>query len=176
MQHNKQPGTMKNEDDNLEEFGFSKQLINYFPANPPLRNTHLLNEMKNRYVMIDHPVAIEIVKLLSATIQFRSASDPVFKEMRDKTLSDASLVEKLNAIGRAMTQYRERFDSQQLTVFENQVYHTGLEFCMASIADQLARLKQQNDRYYVLYNTRDNELKKIMPPTNDASPAVNRAP
>jgi len=149
-------------DESLTALGFSRELVNYFPDYAALKNAYAVRELKDRYELIQHHVADEIVKLLEATIIFHSATDPDFRAMRENSLSDADLSAKLEDMAGAIMDYTTKISLLQLNSQENNIADAARDYCQQSIADKIEALKQASDRMYIVYAQEDSALKQII--------------
>jgi len=149
-------------DDALTDMSISNELVNYFLISDELKNTYSLRELRNRYERLNHPAAAEILKLISATITFRSNTSPDMRENRNKFFSDSEMTVKMNAMADAIKDYQNACRQLNLPEETLKITSAALDYCLKSIANRLKQLDDTHDRIFVLYDQHDNGLKRIL--------------
>lgn len=128
-----------------------------------------LDELIKRYSQNRHPAAQAINQILEAVRTFKDAStlESPFKEMRDDSKDDASLVAVLNAAGSALKLAKQQRDSEKDSKGVLLVFNKVIDYCEKSIATRLVELEGQ-DRIFAMYAGnglgKDNVLKRELPP------------
>lgn len=153
----KTANTFKN--NSFDSFGLQTELINYFSSPwklSELKNTYALQDLQDRYEAIDHPAAMKIYKLLSATIIFLSKTNPEFREINDKSIS-----ETFNAMAQAFTEASANAQQENLDADARKTISDAIDYCLQSVKNHLMHLKEISNRAYVIYEREDNDLKEF---------------
>lgn len=148
----------------LASWGGSTELKNYFRNGLDCSyKSREMNMMIDQYERIDHPLSIEIINLLRATIHFRRATASDFKEIRDANTNDPWILDLFNEIGLAITS-AQIIQKQQPTHSDEYIILTdAIDYCLTSINNRLDELKSMNDYIYRFFLSKPNHLKRFIP-------------
>lgn len=145
---------------------------NYFKEYNLLSYT--VSEVEDRFLQlydeVNIPAKKPVVVLLKATSSFLNSStlDSTFRPSREKNFTDVMIKKILDDIGLAFIEAiktQEQFKQKNGVINESKVAYVlsdAIQYCMACVFKRLKELSNYNDRIYLMYQSQQNNLKKII--------------
>ena len=154
----------------------------YTLGNSPLPNyfkeynllSYTVSEVEDRFLLLYDEVNIAakkpIVLLLKATSSFLNSStlDATFRPSREKNFTDVMIKKVLDDIGSA---FIEAIKTQEQLKLKNGIINESrvayvlsdtINYCMTCVFKRVKELSNHNDRIYLMYESQQNNLKKII--------------
>ena len=151
----------------------SKTFPNYFSKENFL--TYTVDEVEDKLLPIYDDINISnqhsVTLLLRATSSFLRAStlDTTFRPSREKHFTDAMIKKILDDIGLAfMEAIKSQEELKQKNGITNEskiavVLSDAIKYCMICVEKRFRELSDYKDRIFLMYESHENNLKKVMP-------------